>query len=109
MKSTNCQVKKICGRHGNPAVYWYWTPDGAPKFAPIEGDQPARSAVRCCEACKQAIETARLDWLNMAWASDEQEIYYTPEHIAEFVAGSGEFLKRASDTIIGNPPYEVEL
>jgi hypothetical protein len=32
--------------------------------------------------------------------------YYTPQDIAEFVAGSGGFLNNANNKIIGNPPYD---
>lgn len=34
-------------------------------------------------------------------------IYYTPPHVYDAVCGSGAYLARVTDSIIGNPPYSA--
>ena len=37
--------------------------------------------------------------------------YYTPKHIVEYIdlaTGTGEFLKNAADSVIGNPPFAFQ-
>ncbi len=35
-------------------------------------------------------------------------MYYTPKEIIDPASGSGEYLKRAADELLKNPPYELQ-
>lgn len=56
-KKKLCEVK-YCGIHGNKPLWWYWVLDGVPEFVEIAkvDKRPAKSAVLCCDGCKEIIE-----------------------------------------------------
>ena len=36
---------------------------------------------------------------------EEQERYFTPPHVVDFVLGSGAFLQSVMDVVMANPPF----